>query len=290
MQQKGGAQKPDLYSYFDYREYLKDLFAHLKSLKTGFTVMKLSKDAGLSGGYLNMVLAGKIKLSESAYLKLIPHLDLQPPEQNFLRLLRIVADGESQEERLSAIEQLQKHRGFQRLNPEEVKTFQYMSHWHYIAIREMASLKGFRLDPLWIQKRLSFQVSLPEINEAINFLMTHRYLEADRDGKIVPPQQRLQCNEHIYKAALTQYHRQFFELAAQSIDEVEKEERNLLGHTIAFSQSRFAEIKKIFEDAMEKAIQLAQSETNKDVVYHMLVSQFPVTLSDKTKRVKASSE
>src|SRR5262245_56767125 len=87
---KTGAQivrdRPDIYGFHDYREFLKAWFEHEKR-RRALTLQLLSERANLALGYFSMVLSGQRNLSLKALVKLAPHLELKPAELQHLEYL-----------------------------------------------------------------------------------------------------------------------------------------------------------------------------------------------------------
>jgi uncharacterized protein (TIGR02147 family) len=278
MQKDEKSAKPDIHSYHDYRQYLADLFAHLKSQRKGFSVSKLSIEAEIAAGYLPMVISGSMKLSEKALAKISPLLGFSSGDQQYLRLLCKIADSDSEKERIDAVNKLQKARGYQKLNPKETEVFRYLSNWYCVAIREMATLPDFKEDPAWIQKRLWHPISQNEITRSLEFLTVHGFLEREPSGKIKAPTKRLECLDRIYNLAIVQYHRQVLMLASESLTHLPGSKRNIMGFTIAISEKRFEEVRALLDKAMGEVVKFAEGEETPDCVYQISLLGFPLVL------------
>src|SRR6202012_1225833 len=136
----------------------------------------LSRQAGLASGYLPMVLSGKRLITHKALRKLMPYIFLSASEQSYLENLLSLSTSDSHEVRVDAVERMRRFPRYQKNNPQDSKVFEYLTHWYYVAIREMALNTGFRPDPVWIQENLRFPVPLHEIKHALEFLLENGYL------------------------------------------------------------------------------------------------------------------
>jgi uncharacterized protein (TIGR02147 family) len=273
------AQRPDVYRYHDYRAFLKDWIAYRKTVRAGYSMRTLATEAKLASGYLPPVLSGARDLSMKALLKILPILGLNRPEQNYLESLVRLQISDSQEGRIAAVARMRRSSAYQRRNPNEAELFEYMSRWQYIAIREMAALPGFKADPDWIRSRLKTPVPAAEIEQALRFLGKHGYLNVLDDGTVAPPKEQIECAGGVYKVALTQYHRQMFGLAAESIDNSTAAERDLVGHTLVISDSKFEKARKILHEALDRIRDLggATDGEGDSSVYHVELALFPLT-------------
>jgi uncharacterized protein (TIGR02147 family) len=237
----------------------------------------LARASTIAKSYLSDALNGRHKLSQKALTKMAPHLPLSENEFEYLRLLCQLSEAESQNEKIKVLQQIQKISSYRKHNPKENEVYNYLSHWHYVIIREMAELPNFRLDPKWIQKQLWETVSLADIESGIEFLLTNGFLEKTPEGGARLPVKRLDCLDQIHKAALLQFYRQIYSLATETVEKVDTSQKNMTGYTVAISFQKFAEIKKILEESLEKILALADAETKPEAVFHFNLLGFPLT-------------
>ncbi len=275
--------RPEIFKYSDYRTFLKDWLVFKKASQSKFSLRGLSRQAGLASGYLPMVTGGKRELSQAALSKLIPFLGLNPAEQSFFENLLVLGISDSHEARVIAIERMQDYKKYQTHNQKDNEVYTYLSHWYYVAIREMADLAGFQLEAEWIQSKLNYSVPLKDIKDAIEFLKINEYLKINEKGEVIPPEKSLNCSGPIYRMALAKFHREIFDLAIQSIDRVNSSDRNIQGHTMAVSSEGFLKAQDILNEAIEKIREIGRAEQNGDRVYHLEVALFPFTRQNDDK-------
>ncbi len=279
-------QRPDIYRYHSCQSFLKDWFEYLRALDPEFSLRGFSARAELGAAYLPMVLAGKRKLSLNIYSRIAPLLGLKPPELGHLENL-VKLQSSSQTTRLIALTDLSRRATYQRRNPAEAELYRYMSHWHYIAIRELASLPDFRADAEWIQKKLRNKLPLSQIKEALDFLIGKSYIVPGENGAVTPPKDTIKCVGEVYLGALTQYHRQMFALAADSIDNATPQERNLIGITFPTNPECYDEAVKILERAIAEISALEKKvEGARTTVHHAEIAIFPLTQATDEKERK----
>lgn len=270
---------PDIYAYHEYRQFLRDQLQYLKSAHR-ISLRQIAKTSGVSESYISMVISGSRRLSEDQLKKLAPALQLERSEASYLGWLIEVVDADTPEVQMEALKKIQRFRGYRNLNPLEIETYKYLEHWYHVAIRELAQVTGFNPDPKWVQAALRYKVSLPDIKEGLNFLVEHGFLEIDAEGKFRKPDKLVQCKTGVLKAALTRFHTEMLMLAAQSISEIDSDERNISAYTCAIPSENVPEAKRILEEARQKIIELSQKSQGGDTVYHFGFLAFP--LSHKT--------
>jgi uncharacterized protein (TIGR02147 family) len=269
-------KRPEIFQYHDYRIFLRDWLAFKKAGQSRLSLRTLAKQAGLASGYLPMVLSGKRPLSGAALAKLQPFLGLTASERSFFDNLLVLGTSDSHEARVDALDRMKQFGQFQKLNRQDTDVYEYLTHWYYVAIREMATMPGFKADPEWIQQQLKFSVPLAEVKAALAFLFERGYIEKLADGSIRPPEKALDCSGGVYRVALAKFHREALALAATSIEKTPSAERNIQGYTLALDAKGFEKANEIVEEALKKIRALAL-EKNGDSVYHMEVALFPMS-------------
>ena len=234
--------KPNIQNYHDYLEFLKDWTEYLKEQERGFSLRKIAKDAGIASGYLPMCFSRKRTLSFKFYEKIKPFLKLSAKEKRFLDLLRVISESEQPSERVQALTDFQKLKVYKENHHSELEAHQYLSRWYYVAIRELVNLPDFKNEPAWIQERLRGRISQKEILEGVQFLIKYGFILMDPSGKFKVAEKQLSCHEGVYKISLGEFHRQMLDIAKISIDDVPREERLLLGHTVALSKEQYEKV------------------------------------------------
>jgi len=238
---EASAARPDVYAHHDYRAFLRAWLDYLKAHRAGFSVRALARDAGVAPGYLPMITAGKRRLSESGARKLSPHLGLRRAEQDFLRLLVIFGNARSQSDRLLALTAMRRFPAYRRANPKEAEVHEYLTHWYYVAIREMTGLADFQLSAAWIRERLRYPVEESAVRKALEFLLDNAYI---------------------------------------ALDAVPLEERFVMGYTLPIRRRDLDKAKRVIEEAVTQLQTLADRARRADSVYHIEMALFPLTRGD----------
>lgn len=275
------AERPDVFRYHDYRQYLKDWVAYRRSVEKGFSTRKLAQLAALTPGFLSLVFSGDRALSANALAKLMPVLGLGKSERSFLEAMHLLGTSDSHEVRLDALNRMGGFAKYAANHLPEAETYQYLTHWYHVAIRELATDPAFKADPEWIRERLRVKVPASKIQEALDFLLQHQYLTVDADGRVRPPEKNIEGVGGVYRISLAQFHRQMFRLAEESLENARDTERNVMGHTFTISQAKVAEVREVINAAVKKvqAIAEAPDTEKKENVYHLELALFPLTKS-----------
>ncbi len=266
--------RPEVVEYHDYRVFLNDWLKYLETSDTSFSMRRLAQNAKVGVSTLSMIINSQRGLSANILTKLEPFLKLAPRELKRLRLLRELSEGNGSEAKKRALDKIQGLKDYQKKHPKEFETFTYLSQWHYVAIREMAGLQDFQLNAKWIQGRIREALPLTVIEEALDFLLKHKFITEENVGV---NQKQLDCLGGVYRMALGAYHKQMFQRASESIDTVAPDDRLILGHTFSISNEQLPIAKEILLEALAKIESLSAQSAHSDIVYHSEFALIPLT-------------
>lgn len=260
---------PRIYNYYDYREFLKDVFMYFKNQKV--SIRTISKDICVSNAYFSMILSHKRNLDIKYIDNIADYISLNKSERNYLKNLVLLADSDNSETRSQAYKELSRFKSYNQNKKEDVISHKYIKHWYYVAIRELSFMEGFRKDPSWIRNKLANKVTKKQANEALNFLDKNKLLFND---------QLVNCNEGIYKLALTGFHKEMLKIVSDSIETVSRDKRLILGHTRAFTKKGYEEACAIMQEALERINNIEFSPQDNDL-YHIYLTAVPLTLNNE---------
>lgn len=269
------AARPKIFKYSDIIVFLTDVMEFYKRVQKK-SLRDISEDLQFSSGFLPLILSRKRTLNEDVLEKILGHFKFNAKEIAFAKSLRVVGFSEDASERDAALKAIGKFKAYRESNQSEFEIYKYLSHWYYVAIKEMTELNDFKEDSKWIQDRLCYKVSQKDIEDALQFLKDNRIL-AYSGGRLKAVNRDLNCEEGIYKISLGSFHKQVLDLAWRAIDEVPREKRRLLGHTLKIDSKKIEEANAILAEAFEKLKQLHSDEKNQEEIYHFELISIPMT-------------
>lgn len=277
------AERPNIFRFHDYRIYLREHLQFMKQDPQAPSLRDLAAQMKISVTYLSLILSGSRKITkkvQKAFIRLFEH---SRAEAQYFILLCQMTDSANQSERAQAYERVRNLHSYRKENPSEAEAFHYLTRWYHVAIRELALLPGFSLDPVWIQERLCFPVARQDVIKAVEFLVSKGFLVVHEDQRVQATHKQIRCVDEVFRTAMIQYHRQALELASQSMDIMTRDERLILGRSLALPQSQFKQAQKILSEALEKISELSESSEAADSIYHMGVFAIPVAELPKGK-------
>lgn len=275
--------KPNLYEYHDPIQFLKDWIGYLKYEKKSFNLKSLATKSGVSIANLSMILNRQRPLTEKTFFKICDLIKIDAESKKFLNHLRIIDQSDIQEQRLDSLRQILKISHAKNINVKNLRTFEYLTKWHIVAIYEFVASPRFQPIPEVIQSQLLKKVSIAEIEQSLKFLQEFNFVQISEDGTWLQKKGDLNCTEGIFKLSLGEFHRQMLELAKTSIDNVGRDDRLIMGQTMAVSKEDFEIIKKIIQKSIMEINEVNKNQSAKDNIYHIEVAAFPLLIADSKK-------
>ncbi len=128
--------RPDIFSYLDFRLFLRDLVHHLRATNK-FDVKTFARESGFrSASYLKMIIDGQRTLTPKAALQVSLGLKLRKPEALYLEKLSQYCQCEDVPEKARFFQELMRLKGLKNIRRLQDAEFQYYSDWRVVVLHE----------------------------------------------------------------------------------------------------------------------------------------------------------
>jgi uncharacterized protein (TIGR02147 family) len=260
--------KPNIFTYLDYRRYLKDVYKSLKETTTHFSFRYFARVAGFrSPNYLKLVMDGARNLSQEGVRKFCKGLWLNRSEQEFFENLVHMNQSGTDEEKNFYYLRLTSSKKYVEAKGLEKDQYEYFSKWYHVAIREMVALPDFRDDPKWIAKKLGGEILPKEAAAAVKLLIRIKLLERDDAGKLKQADSCLTTGPEVRSLAVANFHREMLKKAAHSIEKTSHRHRDISSLTIPVSKETLKKVKEKIQDFRKELHAFVAAEKDFDTVY-----------------------
>jgi len=277
----GRALTIDVFAYFDYRAFLRDAYADLKERQPGFSFRWFARRAGMtSPNFLKLVMDGKRNLTAASSERFATALDLTGSETAFFRELVGFGQARTAAEKNRHFERIGSYRQHRAVCALERDQFEYLSHWWYPAIRELITCEGFVEDDEWIAGQLVPAITPAQARQAIELLLALGFVERDASGRLRQREPLLSTGPEVRSLAVGNFHRQMMERAAESIDLVDRELRDISGVTVALSAESFQLVKQRIVELRAELLALSAGEAHPTRVVQVNFQLFPLAATD----------
>lgn len=271
--------KPNLFDYFDYRDFLQDFYQFHKKRNSAYSYRLFARKAKLgSPNYLKLVVDGKRRITDRTLFQFSRGLGLTRDEEKYFRELVMyqeVSDPDSKELHLKA---LMKYQEKQRTpTPLSESKSRALTDWYHLVIRELVSTKGFREDAEWIAKRLGGKITEAQATESLELLLSLRLLKRTAEGKLEQSEPLLTSSGDVPGHLLRSLHRFYLRKALASLFSIAPEKRELSGLLLAIPSHRIKEAKEEIKEFRKKMNRKYGMDRNAEDVFFAGLYLFPVT-------------
>jgi uncharacterized protein (TIGR02147 family) len=273
---------PDIFAYDDYRAFLRDLYASKKGQKRGFSLRAFSRKAGLtSSNYLKLVMDGDRNLSPAMAERFAEACGLRERERAYFCELVGYAQAETAAERERAYRSLSSFRRFREVFPLDRAHEAYHAHWYVPAIRELASRSDFRADPKWIARTLLPSITARKAEQALSVLRELGLLVEDTQGNLRQAHALVETPDRPLGHHVVKYHRTMMERAAEAIDHIPREQREIASLTLCLSQSQLLALKQRLTEVRRELLQEFTAGPDARRVVQLNFQLFPLSVEEK---------
>ncbi len=271
-------ERPDIYSFVDYRAYLVawvDAGAGRPSFRT------LARKAGCSPALLSAVTHGQRGLAPGTATALAAAMELTGDHLEYFLKLIAYEQAESRAARALAYERLVAIRTYRRARGLADSAWLIFTRWYIPAVAELSRCEGFRPDPEWIAATLRPRIQPDQAAEALEVLVTAGMLRREGDGSYTPTD-GVFASDHevrgVAALAVAQMHHAVLQLAGSALDTLRAPDRHFTTLTGATSPEVFAEIKAAAVRFNEQILGKINADPGpRDRVIQVSLQVFPVS-------------
>lgn len=274
---------PNLFNYFDYREFLQDYYLFHKKRNPAYSYRLFARKAKLgSPNYLKLVVDGKRRITDRTLFQFARGLGLSKDEEKYFRELVMyqeVSDPDSKEVHLrSLLKYQEKQRTPVPLKSDKIK---FLLDWHHGVVRELINLKDFNEDPKWIADRLGNKITESQAKESLELLIRLGILVRNQKGNLEQKEPLLTSSDEVPSHVLRSLHRTYLRKAINSIFSVAMEKRELSGLIVSVPHHRIKELKEEIKEFRKKLNRKYGLDKQADDVYYAGLYLFPLTQTPK---------
>jgi uncharacterized protein (TIGR02147 family) len=269
---------PDVFTFVDFRAFLREFYAQNKAGEYGFSLRAFSKRAQLrSSNYLKLVMDGERNLTQDMAARFAEACSLQGQAAEFFCALVAVNQAKSAKDYDRAYARLSRssrYRSVHRLNRAQDA---YHEHWYIPAIRELVARTDFQEDPRWVSRKLMPAISLREAQQALGVLLDLGLLARNKQGRLVQVHALVQTPEGPLSQHVSRYHRAMLDRAAEALHSMPKEQRQIESLTLCLSEARMRDLKARIESFCDEVLQEYQSDAESRRIVQLNIQMFPLT-------------
>lgn len=280
-------EKPILSAYTDFREYLKDYFAHRRHLSAHdlrpYSYSDFSAAADIkSPNYLKMIIEGQRNLSPEMARKFARALKFDKEESVEFEVLVQYGQEKDPLSRNKYLKKLSELRSSHALHHGEIDeaTWEKVPNWLTWVLYAMIDQEGVQFEPSLIKKYLRNTSSEKEIKAAIDKLMESHDITIDEHFVAHKKNHMMSNADKISPALIRRLQSELIYLGLESLYRDEPTEREISGFTLAMTDEEYSwvrhELRKVRKEIQTK-LMMAREKVPGKKVYQVNVQMFPLT-------------
>ena len=270
--------KVDVFAFRDYRAFLRSYCERRSAERKGFSYAQFSEQVGLrSANYLRLVIGGERNLSADLARRFGEACGLRDDALEFFCALVAFNQGKTAEEREQHYRELQGFRRFRASHRLDGAQSAYHSEWFVPAVFELCARKDFDPDPRWIASQLLPNITLAQARTALSVLEELGLLARDASGRLKQVETVVETPEGPLGHHIVQFHRTMMQRAAEAIDRVPRDEREIAALTLCVSEARMRELKAEVEAFRHRLAARYQGDPEPERVVQINFQLFPLS-------------
>lgn len=276
----------NVYQYTDYREYLKAYFENRKKNDPKFSHRYLARRLGLSApNFIMMVMQGKRNLTRQLAFRISEEFGHNPKEAEYFECMVGFAQAETTTEKDRYFTSMMTLRKASDIDKIEESQYAYYSNWYNLVVRELVTYPDFKGDFNWLAKKIHPPITPVQAKRSVELLLKLGLI-GEKGKTYVRKSALISTGPQVLSLAVSNFHRIMAQHAADAIDIIPKEERDMTACTVNISQKGFEHIKEALAECRRKVMAIAEADTPTERVYQVNFHLFPLSVKNKKKIIK----
>jgi len=274
-----GGPAPDLFSFADYRQFLRTYYEFRRAQQPSFSYRFMATRLEIDPGQLVRILQGRLHLPQRALAATLRLCKFTPRDAAFFEELvrlgrsRNGAEADRSRDRLDAL---------RTVVPRELEQEQssFYGHWRHAVVRALAGIArtvdGGELGRLCLPEQ-----SASEASESVRLLEALGLLVRDELGCPAPAEAHVAPGQDVSREVLREWHAQVLSLAAQSVDRYDPSQRDISTLTVALSSKDLPLVSAWISDLRRQVQARAGAAPSPDRVLEVCVQLIPVAMTGR---------
>ncbi len=268
----------NIFTYTDYRKYLKDYFDYKKKSCSFFSHRYLCNKLGLkSSNFILLVIKGMRNISDDICLKLIDVFQLKDKEAEYFRYLVLFTHAKNNIDKNNYWKNMISLRPKRENGYVDEAKFRCYDQWYNLAIREIITTSGQNIDYPKLAKQIKPPISAKEAKESVRLLLELGMIKKKGDDCFEKSDSIIETDSKVNSLAVFNYHKEMAALAKESLINTKRDERNFSSCTLDVSEDGYKMIVEMINDFREKLMEVCTLDEKLERIYQLNFQLFPIT-------------
>jgi uncharacterized protein (TIGR02147 family) len=273
--------RPCIFDYTDYREFLKDMFTFKKETMPSYSYRYFSRLAGFSSpNFLKLVMEGQRNLTNTSVAGIAKGFKLKKPERDFFENLVFMNQATDHAEQDHYYRKMISAKSHGKIKAIETARYEYFSRWYLPVIRELVIFGDRKMTAEQIAEKLYPAVRVKDVETALGRLESLGLILKDEQGQWQQADALLSTGPEVQSLLITNFHKEMIRLAEESITRHPAKTRDITALTISMKKNRMAELKQKIADFRKDILKEFATDEDSDQVMQINIQAFPLTKPD----------
>ncbi|MBO6135858.1 MAG: TIGR02147 family protein [Fibrobacter sp.] len=265
---KNSAKIKNVFMYFDYREYIRDVLETLQ--KDGLSLRAIQESAGLSGSaFFTRILDGSRPLSTANAKTLVTAWGMGEDEAEYFMDMVKFGNERDVDRREGHLKKLLAVRSRNREYALQDSTLKFFSKWYYPVLRDLLPLVPAGTSAERIGRMFTPALRAPQVQSGIDYLVEAGFIAIGEDGKYAVTSPIVSTPPRVRSTILRKYHLKNLEINAEVYDSFTSDDRSITSVTCSLSKEGFEKVREEIAALREKILAIAREDKSPDRVCHV---------------------
>ncbi len=276
--QNGAISMEQIYTYLDYRHYLRDFYEGEKSKRASYSLRLFGRIAEIDASYLSKVMKEQRHLGVQYIVGLVKALRLTEAEadyfENLVHFNRSTAEDQKQHyfELLLRLRRPHTH----SLTAEQ---YEFYTKWYYTALRNLLEFYSFAEggDYQALGEQLSPAITPQQAKRSVELLSTLGLIEPDEEGFFKLTEAAISTGDEWWTVAVRTFQRETIHLSEEALERHEAERRDISSVTMNITEREFDAIRDMLRKFRSSVIHYANEVEQPDRIYQLNLQLIPLS-------------
>lgn len=263
----------DLFSFFDFHEYLKADLNERKVKNPRFSIRAMAAKLELNSSTLTRIFNEQRKISKKLLPKFIKFLGLRSKEAEYFTCLVGFCQAKSERERMAAYQELVMLRNGRTKDIPESR-YAFYEKWYYSALRELLRFFPFTGDYHALGRMLDPPITMQESKRAINLLLGLGLVD-QVDASYTARDSNISTGEIWHGMAVQRFHLDTLTKAIEALQRIPRHERDFSTMTMCYSSEGYKKVRELLKHTREELTRIEEGDRDHNRVYQINMQVFP---------------
>ncbi len=264
-----------IFSYFDFREFLKDDLSERKARNPSFSIRAMAAKLQLNSSTLTRILNEKRNISKNLLPKFIKFLGLRSKETEYFIHLVEFCQAKSERQRMVEYRELVKLRSGRTKEVSEAR-YEFYEEWYFSVIRELLRFYPFNGDYHALSRMLEPPITMPEAKRAVNLLLGLGFINRINDSYVVHDDS-ISTGDIWHGMAIQRFHQDTLAKALEALERIPRQDRDYSTMTMCYSAEGYKKVRELLKHTREELTRIEECDRQRNRVYQMNMQIFPLS-------------